>query len=89
MLEEWQKKVTPTWSAMTQALMGIGRGREASELAQKHGWLNIRNRISQFLTFRVCFPLLYLGAPPPKPADSKVLEQLHVTNIPQQKEVIV
>ena len=37
MLNEWQKKVTPTWSAVVQALMGIGMRRLASELAQKHG----------------------------------------------------
>ena len=41
MLEEWQKKVIPTWSAVAQALMGIGRRRRAIELAQKHGWLSI------------------------------------------------
>ena len=40
MFEEWQKKVTPTWSAVVQALVGIGMRRLASELAQKHGWLN-------------------------------------------------
>ena len=40
MLNEWQKKVTPTWSAVVQALDEIGMGRLASELAQKHGWLN-------------------------------------------------
>ena len=37
MLNEWQKKVTPTWSAVVQALVGIGMRRLASELAQKHG----------------------------------------------------
>ena len=37
MFEEWQKKVTPTWSAVVQALVGIGMRRLASELAQKHG----------------------------------------------------
>ena len=41
MLEEWQKKVTPTWSAVVQALVGIGMRRLASELAQKNGLLNI------------------------------------------------
>ena len=41
MFEEWQKKVTPTWSAVVQALMVIGNKRLAFELAQKHGWLNI------------------------------------------------
>ena len=40
MFEEWQKKMTPTWSAVVQALMGIGMRRLASELAHKHGWLN-------------------------------------------------
>ena len=37
MLEEWQNNVTPTWSAVVQALVGIGMRRLASELAQKHG----------------------------------------------------
>ena len=40
MLHEWQKKVTPTWSAVVHALLGIGMRHLASELAQKHGWLN-------------------------------------------------
>ena len=39
MFEEWRKKVTPTWSAVVQALVEIGMRRLASELAQKHGWL--------------------------------------------------
>ena len=37
MLNEWQKNVTPTWSAVVQALVGIGMTHLASELAQKHG----------------------------------------------------
>ena len=37
MLNEWQKNVTPTWSAVVQALLGMGMRRLASELAQKHG----------------------------------------------------
>ena len=37
MLNEWQKNVTPTWSAVVQALVGIRMKRLASELAQKHG----------------------------------------------------
>ena len=41
MLNEWQKKVTPTWSAVVQALVEIGMRCLASELAQKHGWLNV------------------------------------------------
>ena len=43
MYEEWQKKVTPTWSAVVQALDEIGERRLASELAQKHGWLRTIN----------------------------------------------
>ena len=38
MLEEWQKEVTPTWSAVVQALVRIGMRHLASEIAQKHGW---------------------------------------------------
>ena len=38
LLNEWQKKVTPTWSAVVQALEGIGMRRLASELAKKYGW---------------------------------------------------
>ena len=37
MLKEWQKNVTPTWSAVVQALVKMGMKRLASELAQKHG----------------------------------------------------
>jgi len=40
MFQVWQKKVTPTWSAVVQALVEIGVRRLASELAQKHGWFN-------------------------------------------------
>ena len=83
MLEEWQKKVIPTWSAVTQALMGIGRRRRAIELAQKHGWLNI-SIMGYHSVWH--FPPLYLGAPPPKLPDD-ILEPLHITSIPQ--EVIV
>ena len=37
MLEQWQNNVIPTWSAVVQALVGIGMRRLASELARKHG----------------------------------------------------
>ena len=38
MLNEWKEQViTPTWSAVVQALMGIGMRSLASELAHKHG----------------------------------------------------
>ena len=41
MLIEWQKHVTPTWSAVVKALVGIGRERLASELATKYGTLHL------------------------------------------------
>ena len=37
MLEEWQNNVIPTWSAVVQALLEIGRRCLGSELAQKYG----------------------------------------------------
>ena len=37
MLQEWQNIVPPTWSAVVQALVGIGKRHLAYELAQKHG----------------------------------------------------
>ena len=37
MLNEWQKNVTPTWSAVVQALAAIEMRQLASDLAQKHG----------------------------------------------------
>ena len=43
MLIEWQKLVTPTWSAVVQALFGIHHIRLALELAQKKGQLNVWN----------------------------------------------
>ena len=52
MLEEWQKNVTPTWSAVVQALVGIGMRRLASELAETHGWL--KNIKIHTLTFHAC-----------------------------------
>ena len=37
MFKKWQEKLTPTWSAVVQALLGIGMRHLASELAQKYG----------------------------------------------------
>ena len=37
MLEEWQNNMIPTWSAVVQALVGMGMRRLACNLAQKHG----------------------------------------------------
>ena len=34
---EWQNQVVPTWSAVVQACMVIGKRRLASEIAQKYG----------------------------------------------------
>ena len=36
-LIQWWNRVTPTWSAVVKALVGIGRGMLASQLAKKHG----------------------------------------------------
>ena len=41
MFEKWRNSVTPTWSAVVQALVEIGMRRLAAELAQKHGSLNV------------------------------------------------
>ena len=49
MFQMWQKNVTPTWSAVVQALVGIGERRLASELTQKHGWLKIQTFLHVFL----------------------------------------
>ena len=37
MLSEWQKNVTPTWTAVVQALAETEMRQLASDLAQKHG----------------------------------------------------
>ena len=76
MLNEWQKKVTPTWSAVVQALMGIGMRRLASELAQKHGWLNISYALftKQWLTASMF--LFHSGVPPPKLPDDETWKKI-------------
>ena len=85
MLEEWQNNVTPTWSAVTEALVGIGMRRLASELAQKHGWL--KNIKLHTLTFHACCMSVTAGVPPPKLSDNEFKPLEQVTNIPQQEEV--
>ena len=40
-LVKWQNKVTPTWSVVVKALVGIGRERLALHLATKYGMLNL------------------------------------------------
>ena len=52
MLNEWQNNMTPTWSAVVQALGGIGMRHLASELAQKHG--KLRYIEVHTLTFDIC-----------------------------------
>ena len=34
---QWWRNVIPTWSAVVKALVGIGRGKLASQVAAKHG----------------------------------------------------
>ena len=97
MFEEWQKKVTPTWSAVVQALDEIGMRRLASELAQKHGWL----RINEYLLYTCLLLVEQLfskiarsifvtsfnsGTPPPKLPDNVPLDQFET--IFQQKEEV-
>ena len=36
-LIQWWNRVTPTWSAVVKALVGIGREKLASHVAEKHG----------------------------------------------------
>ena len=48
MLQEWLNNVTPTWSAVVQALAGIGKRRLAYELAEEHGWLKI-NKMHNYI----------------------------------------
>ena len=47
MLIEWQRHVTPTWSAVVKALVGIGRERLASELATKYGMLDLHFQLTR------------------------------------------
>ena len=84
MLEEWQNNATPTWSAVIEALVGIGMRRLASELTQKYGWLNsdCYHNILYYSAFAMSFNS---GAPPLKLPDNKPLNQLE--NILQQEQV--
>ena len=87
MFKEWQKKVTPTWSAVIQALMDTGMRRPAFELAQKHGWLiSCTLCIKQRLT--VSMFLFHSGVPPPKLPDDGAL-RLKLRNISQQEKVTI
>ena len=36
-LIQWWNRVTPTWSVVVKALVGIGREKLASHVAEKHG----------------------------------------------------
>ena len=96
MYEEWQKKVTPTWSAVVQALDEIGMRRLASELAQKHGWLRINEYLvlalllveQLFSKIAGCIFVISFnsGTPPPKLPDNVPLDQFET--IFQQKEEV-
>ena len=91
MLEEWQKKVTPTWSAVVQALMGIGMGRLASQLAQKQGLLSIGSiHIFCIKVLRlnlVIFLCPHSGVSLTQPPDDEALE--HLANTSLQEEVVI
>ena len=94
MYEEWQKKVTPTWSAVVQALDEIGMRRLAFELAQKHGWLKgipytclllVEQLFSKIA--RSIFVISFnSGTPLPKLPDNVPLDQFQT--IYQQKEEV-
>ena len=52
-LIQWWNHATPTWSAVVKALMGIGREKLASQLAEKHGM----NLYLEFLAYQL--PIVY------------------------------
>ena len=54
MLIEWQNRVTPTWSAVVKASVGIGRERLASDLAAKYG---IHTHVLTLITYKI--PAVY------------------------------
>ena len=54
MLDVWQKTFTPTWSAVVQALIGVGMRRLALEIAQKHGRLD---RDSSLMVVSIAFAI--------------------------------
>ena len=60
MLQEWQNNVTPTWSPVVQALVGIGKRRLAYELAQKHGWLKDKKVHIMTLIVSFYYSILFL-----------------------------
>ena len=85
MLEEWQNNETPTWSAVVQALVGIGMRRLASDLAQTHGWFIVM--IQNTYPDISCLLSVTAGVPPPKLSDNEFKPLEQVTNITQQEEV--
>ena len=88
MLEEWQKRMTPTWSAVVQALMGIGMRRLASQLAPKHGLLSISSvDIFCINVLRLNFLVPHSGVSLTQPPDDEALE--HLANISLQEEVVI
>ena len=85
MLEEWQNNEIPTWSAVVQALVGIGMRRLASDLAQTHGWFIVM--IQNTYPDISCLLSVTAGVPPPKLSDNEFKPLEQVTNNPQQEEV--
>ena len=77
---QWWKNVTPTWSAVIKALIGIGREKLASQLAEKHGM----NLHLEFLAYQLPIVhytqkwhpplLLFTGVPLPDCVDITLLK---------------
>ena len=66
-LIEWWNRATPTWSAVVKALMGIGREKLASQVAEKHG-MNIYLELLAYqlsVTHRNGILLLFVYRSPP------------------------
>ena len=75
MLMEWQKHVTPTWSAVVKALVGIGREHLASHLAVKYGMLDLCFNFFEYIIHNSII-LVSTGIPLPDTVDHKPLEEM-------------
>ena len=88
MLQEWCHSRIPTWSAVVQALVGIGMRRLASQLAQKHGLLSISSiHIFCINVLRLNFLVSHSGVSLTQPPDDEALE--HLANTSLQEEVVI
>ena len=84
MLNEWQKQVTPTWSAVLQALVKMGMRYLAIQLAQKKGSFMLME-VNSTVVYHIFAFFHSSGIPVPKPSKGEVFEQLQ--NLPQREEV--